>query len=118
MKAANLALRFFLELAALGAFGYWGATVVAGPAARVALGAGLPLAVAGFWGTFVAPRARVVLSTPARMALGLAVFAGAAAALADRGHGRLAIGFAAAAVGNVALMLAWRQDRIIPRGAV
>jgi hypothetical protein len=72
VKAANLALRFLLELAALAALGYWGATVDADTAARVALGVGLPLAAALFWGMFVAPRARVVLSTGVRMRSGSA----------------------------------------------
>jgi hypothetical protein len=40
------------------------------------------------------------------------VFGCAAAALAARGHGRLATGFAAAAVVNTLLMLAWPQDRV------
>lgn len=116
-KAANLALRFLLELAALGSLGYWGGTAPAGAAARTALAVALPLAAAVFWGMFVAPRARVVLPTGVRMALGLLVFACAALALADRGRGRLGLGLAALAVLNTALMLAWRQDRIIPRAA-
>jgi hypothetical protein len=115
VRAANLALRFLLELAALAALGDWGATVDAGAAARVALAVGLPLAAAVFWGMFVAPRARLALPTGIRMLLGLAVFACAALALADRGHVRLGAGFAAVAVLNVVLMLAWRQDRHIGR---
>jgi hypothetical protein len=116
MRAANLVLRFLLELAALAALGYWGATWPGSPAARVALGVGTPLAAALAWGTFVAPRARVVLPSAVRMALGLAVLGAAAAALAARGHGRLATGFGAAAVVNALLMLAWRQDRVVRRG--
>lgn len=116
-SAANLALRFLLELAALAALGYWGGTAPTSTAARAVLAVALPVAAAAFWGIFVAPRARVVLPTGVRMMLGLLVFAVAAAALADRGHRRLAAGFAALALLNVALMLAWRQDRVIPRDA-
>src|SRR5689334_1484014 len=112
-KAANLALRFLLELAALASLGYWGGTAPTGAAAQTALAVGLPLAAAVFWGMFVAPRARVVLPTGARMALGLLVLAGAALALGDRGHGRLGLGFAGLALLNAALMLRWRQDHII-----
>lgn len=114
-KAANLAVRFLLELAALGALGYWGATVQAGAVARTALAVALPFTAALFWGLFVAPRARVVLPTGVRMLLGLVVFACAAAALVDRGRVRLGAGFAALAVVNVTLMLVWRQDRVMPR---
>jgi hypothetical protein len=115
MRTANLALRFLLELLALTAIGYWGATVAAGTVARAALVIALPLATAVFWGIFVAPRAQVVLPTTARMALGLLVFGCAAAALADRQHGKLALVFAVTSILNVALMLAWQQDRIITR---
>ena len=115
MKGANLVLRFLLELAALAALGYWGATGRGSALARALLGVGAPAAAALFWGAFVAPRARVVLPTAVRMALGLAVFGCAAAALAARGHGRLATGLGAAAVANTLLMLAWRQDRVAAR---
>lgn len=117
MRAANLALRFLLELASLVALGYWGASETDGTVTRVLLGVGLPFAVAVFWGMFVAPRARVVLPTAARMALGLLVFACAAAALVDRGQVGLGVGFAGASLLNAALMLIWRQDRVISRDA-
>ena len=116
MRATNLALRFLLELTALAALGYWGATRPGATGLRVALGAGPPLLAALFWGTFVAPRARVVLPSVVRMALGLAVFACAAVALADRAQRRLAVAFALASVVNVILMLAWRQDHVVPSG--
>lgn len=115
MRAGNLALRFLLELASLVTLGYWGASATDGAVGRVALGVGLPLAVAAFWGTFVAPRARVVLPTAVRMTLGLVVFACAAAALVDRGQVGLGISFAGASLLNAALMLLWRQDRVISR---
>jgi hypothetical protein len=113
MKATNLALRFFLELVALAALGYWGGTTGYGVAARIALAIALPLAAAMFWGTFVAPRARVILSTGVRMALGFAVFACAAIGLAHRGHLMLATAYIMAAALNVILMLVWKQDRTI-----
>ena len=117
MRAGNLALRFLLELASLVALGYWGASTTNSAVVRVLLGVGLPLAVAIFWGAFVAPRARVVLPTAARMALGLVVFLCAAAAFVDRGQIGLGISFAGLSLLNVALMLMWRQDRVISRDA-
>ncbi len=118
MKSLNLALRFLLELFALAALGYWSGTTAYGTPTSVVLAVALPLAAAVFWGTFVSPRARVVLPTSLRMPLGLAVFACAATALADRGHGMLAAIFMGAGVLNVILMLIWRQDHVIsPRAA-
>lgn len=75
MKAANLALRFFLELAALAALAYWGWGVtwvlaIAAPAAWIAL-----------WATFGSPKAKVTLSTPQRIGFEAVVFGAAAAAL-------------------------------------
>ncbi len=50
----NLALRFLLELAALGAMGYWGWTQHEGPV-RWRWAIGLPLVAAVLWGTFAVP---------------------------------------------------------------
>ena len=54
MKALNLALKFLLELAALAAFGLWGASITSGVVA-VMLAIGLPVIVAILWGVFAAP---------------------------------------------------------------
>lgn len=75
MKAANLTLRFFLELAALGSLAYWGWGVtwllaIAAPAAWIVL-----------WATFGSPKARVTLSTPWRIVFEAVVFGAAAVAL-------------------------------------
>lgn len=51
---ANLALRFFLELAALYGMGYWGWTQHTG-VLRYLLAFGLPLLAASVWGIFRVP---------------------------------------------------------------
>lgn len=53
MKAANLLLRFLLELSALAALGYWGFHV-AGGIAGILLCIGAPLLFAASWGLFAA----------------------------------------------------------------
>ena len=58
MKAANLALRFLLEVSALVALGYWGFHAGDGDATHWILGIGAPLVAAVVWGLFVAPRRR------------------------------------------------------------
>lgn len=50
----NLAVRFLLELSALGALGYWGWTQHDGPA-RWLWAIGVPLIAAVLWGTFAVP---------------------------------------------------------------
>ena len=95
MKAANLALRFFLELAVLAALAYWGWGVtwvlaIAAPAAWIAL-----------WATFGSPKARIELSTPWRIVFEAVVFGAAAAALWAAGQ----------EVGALVLFAAWAANR-------
>jgi len=95
VKAANLALRFVLELAALAALAYWGWGVtwviaVAAPAAWIVL-----------WATFGSPKARVKLSTPWRIVFEAVVFGAAAAALWAAGQ----------EVGALVLFAAWAANR-------
>jgi cytochrome b len=60
--AANLGLRFLLELVALSAVGWWGWQLGGSTFGRVALAAALPLVVALVWGAFIAPKARFEVS--------------------------------------------------------
>ena len=95
MRAANLALRFFLELAALAALAYWGWGVswvlaILAPAAWIIL-----------WATFGSPKAKIELSTPGRIAFEAIVFGAASAALWAAGQ----------PVWAVALFAAWAANR-------
>jgi len=97
VRAANLALRFFLELAALAAVAYWGWGVtwvlaIAAPAAWMAL-----------WATFGSPKARVKLSAPWRIMFEAIVFGAAAAALWAAGQAAWA----------VVLFTAWAANRAL-----
>ena len=109
IKGANLGVRFILELAALAALGYWGFRVGDGAIARVALGIGTPLVAALAWGLFVAPRASVDAPEAVRLLLQIAIFGGAALALARADQAQMGIALAAVAALNAALMLAWNQ---------
>lgn len=103
---ANATLAFGLELAALAALGYWGFTADATGMAKIVLGVGAPLLAALGWGLYAAPRARFTLPTPAVVAVKLAVFGAAAAALYATGAHALGIVLAVAAVANTAAGLA------------
>jgi Protein of unknown function (DUF2568) len=109
VQAANLGLRFLLELSALAALGYWGLHAAPAWPARLGLGLGAPLLAAVVWGAFVAPRAAVPVPAPVRLLPEVAVFGAAAAALAAAGQPRLAAALALAAALNRALLAVWRQ---------
>lgn len=106
MKAANLALRFLVELAALGGLAYWGAHT-GGGVVRVFLAIAAPLLGATVWGLFAAPKAARRLRRAPRVAVEAAVFAAAAAGLAVTGQGLVAAVFVAVALVNGALVYAW-----------
>ncbi len=109
IKGANLALRFLLELCALGALGYWGFKTGSGTVAKITLGIGAPLVAAVVWGTFLSPRAAVVLPGVLVLVLQALVFASAAVGLAATGHRTLALVFGVIVVVNAVLMYVWGQ---------
>jgi len=108
MKALNLALKFLLELAALAAFGLWGASITSGVVA-VMLAIGLPVIVAILWGAFAAPRARRRLPLRLRAPFELGVFALAALALWAAGPAAWGAAFAVIAAVNAVLLTAFDQ---------
>lgn len=100
----NLALRFILEILALVAMGSWGWRQHQGWLAVVLMLA-LPAAAAFAWGTFRKPgdransgRAPVPVPGAIRLALELAFFSSAIAALEGSGRHTLALTFAAVVV--------------------
>jgi hypothetical protein len=109
LAATNLAIRFLLELGALGALGWWGAHLGGSLPAKVALGAALPLAAVVVWGAFVAPNASFDAPGAVRLALQVAVFGAGAAGLLALGRSGLATAFGAAVLANAALMAAIGQ---------
>jgi hypothetical protein len=109
IKGANLALRFLLELCALGALGYWSSKAGNTTIAKIALGVGVPLVAAVVWGTFVSPRAPVELPGALVLVLQALVFGSAAAGLAATGHRSMALVFGALVIINAVLMYIWGQ---------
>jgi len=109
IKGANVALRFLLELCALGALGYWGFKTGSGALAKTTLGIGAPLVAAVVWGTFVSPNAPVQLPGLLVLILQVLVFGSAAAGLVATGHRTLALAFVVIVVINAGLMYVWGQ---------
>ena len=108
IKAANLALKFLLELAAFAAFAWWGSTVGTG-AVSVVVAVAAPLLAIVSWGAFAAPRAQRRLPLAARAPFELAVLGLAAVALGvvDSAAGGAAFGLLV--VVNAALLAAFDQ---------
>ena len=84
--AANLALRFVLEICALVALGYAGAVLGDGLVASLALGVGLPLVAGVLWGLLVAPKATLDAPFAVRLLVETAVFVGAGVSLVVAGR--------------------------------
>ncbi len=93
VKSANLALRFLLELCALGALGYWGFKTGNAMISKIVSGVGAPLVAAIVWGTFVSPQAPVQLPGLVVLILQVLVLGLAAAGLLATGHRTLALVF-------------------------
>lgn len=108
VAAANLLVKFLLELAALALLAYWGAIVGSGPWA-VLLAAAAPALMVVVWGVFAAPRAARRLPSRTRIPLELGVFAVACVAGIAAGAAIAAIAFAAVAVLNAVGLTMLRQ---------
>ncbi len=109
IKGANLALRFLLELCALGGLCYWGFKTATGPISKATLGIGAPLAVAVLWATVVAPGAPVSAPGALRLLVEVGVFGSAVAALYFAGRPNMAWVLGLAYAVNRALMFTWGQ---------
>jgi Protein of unknown function (DUF2568) len=108
VRAANLALKFLLELFAIAALAYWGATSADGVLA-VVLAVGAPALFIVLWGRFAAPRSAHRLPARSRIPFELGLFALAALALVLAGSPILAAVFAVLVVVNAALLTVFAQ---------
>jgi Protein of unknown function (DUF2568) len=108
-KSINLALRFLLELCAVGAVGYWGFNTGHGTLAALVLGIGSPVLLILVWGAFIAPKAAVSLLEASRFVLGLVVLLVAAIALIAAGATVLGTVFGIVIIVNAVLLAVWKQ---------
>jgi Protein of unknown function (DUF2568) len=108
VRAANLLIKFLIELAAVAAFAYWGASAASGTFA-VLLAVAVPTAMVVIWGAFAAPNSARRLRTAVRVPLELTVFALAALALVGAGSSALALAFALLVLANAALLTLFDQ---------
>ncbi len=113
VKAANLVVRFLLELCVLGALGYWGFVVGGNLFVKILLGTGAPLLAAVVWGLFVSPKAAVTLELPLKLVPEALVFGSAATALLHTGHPVLAVALLIVAGGEPRLDLRVGSIRVV-----
>jgi len=99
IRSLNLALRFFLELAALASFGIWGFHQ-SETGLRILLAVLFPAGFAVLWGVFAvrgdpSRSGKTVVQTPGviRLVLELALFGAATWMLLDLDHSRMALVF-------------------------
>lgn len=103
MKAANLGLRFLLELCLLAALAYIGLR------ASVVLSILAPVVAALIWGLFVSPRARFPLPLSWWIGVQVVLFGAAVVGLIAAGSTLLGIALGVAVSANLALVLFWHQ---------
>jgi hypothetical protein len=108
LNAANLALKFLLELAAFAALAWWGATVGSG-VVSVLVAVAAPLAAVVLWGLFAAPRASRRLSLRSRVPLELGILVLAALALGAVAGALAGLLLGALVALNAVLLTAFRQ---------
>lgn len=101
-RAANLGLRFALELCALAAFGWWGYD--AGGAGRWLLAIGAPLVMIALWSRFAAPASPHRLRDTPYHLFQACVFGLAAAALVAVDELALGVALAVLAAANAVLL--------------
>lgn len=109
LKTLNVLLSFFLEVAMLGAFGYWGYHAVENPSLRWLVAVAVPLAVALLWGLFLAPRAVKRVGSTLGITVTVLLFYLAALALMSTGHSTLGIAMMVLAAINRSFVAVWKQ---------
>lgn len=109
MRAANLALRFALEMAVLAAYALWGASLLDGPLRVLSSVLCVVLATVG-WGVLVAPKSQRRLADPGRLVAEVLIVVGAGAALWSAGRPGVGIGLTVVALSNAALVRRWEND--------
>lgn len=108
--AANEALAFVLELAALACLSWWGFHAGGGsPARQLLLAFGIPALAIALWGLFAAPRARIRLPLAGVLAVKAVVLGGGAFGLYRVGHPAGAVALAVVMVANTALAETFRR---------
>ena len=112
MTMAALAVRFLVEVIAIGAVGYWGYQAIDDGVGRIALAVAAVAAFIVVWGTLIAPKATIPLTQPQRDLVGTGVLLLAAGALTVAGQPGFALAFAAVVVIDWLAMIALGREAV------
>ncbi len=108
LKSINLAVSFFLELAMLAAFAYWGFQTGESTVMKILLGIGIPLLVATMWGIFMAPKSSRRLQGTSYLTVKVVLFGLAVLALIAARQPVAGIVLAVLFVINTILLYVWQ----------
>lgn len=111
IKAINLGIAFFVELAMVAAFVYWGFHGKATTLAHVVLGIGIPILIMAFWGIFLSPKANYHLGLPLKTTLKFVLFALGSSALFVSNKKTLGVILFVMFTINEVLALIWHQEQ-------
>lgn len=109
IKAINLAAAFFLEIAMLAAFAYFGFHYPQNIVIKYVLVIALPVVAIIFWGYFAAPKSKHRLQQPSRVLFALTMFGAAIFLLNMTGKIMLASVFAIMVIINQLLLFILKQ---------
>jgi hypothetical protein len=109
IKSLNIGLAFFLELAMLVAFGYWGFQTSDSTLVKILFGIGVPVVVIVIWGLFLAPRSTRRLRDPWLPLLKIVLFGAASLALISAGQPTWGLILGVIALVNIVLAWVWKQ---------
>ena len=111
IKATNLGLAFFIELAMVAAFAYWGFHIKSTTMVHFLVGIGVPILVMAFWGVFLSPKANYHLGLPLKTTLKFVLFALGSAGLYVSNKKTLGIILFVTFTVNEVLALVWHQEQ-------
>jgi hypothetical protein len=109
VQSINLALRFVLEMFALGAVAYWGFKSGKDGILRWLMAIGAPVLLAVIWGVFGSPKAVIKLTAPLHFTVEVLTFGLPALALYFAGKQHLAFIYIIVVIINRILMFIWNQ---------
>ncbi len=109
MKKLNEGLAFFIELAMVAAYAYFGFTYFEGAVLKWLLGLGIPVILVALWGILLAPRSQRRLKIVPGVALSSALFILASVLLIVDRQMALGIILLVMSMTNRFLALKWKQ---------